>query len=237
MSNIKTQLKMHYINSKKSFVIFWSIILAITVFGFGIALYLRSKGYTDKFTTNNIAAVVIFGAISSMVAYNETLPYILNMGSTRKSFVFSFAAYNMLLSLVLSVIFSILSIFERLVYKMLGFTESSIGNMAVASSLSNILSSLLFCFAITLAAAAISALIASIYYLKGMMFLFGMGAVMMLLMFIPGVRMAVFDALKFIVLSFIGSGGALKMLLFSLMVFLVCYIIIYPMARVSQVKR
>ncbi|MPN02399.1 hypothetical protein SDC9_149615 [bioreactor metagenome] len=69
------------------------------------------------------------------------------------------------------------------------------------------------------------------------MFLFGMGAVMMLLMFIPGVRMAVFDALKFIVLSFIGSGGALKMLLFSLMVFLVCYIIIYPMARVSQVKR
>lgn len=234
MSNIKTQLKMHYINSKKSFFIFWSIILAITVFGFVIALYLRSQGYTDKFTTNNIVAVVIFGAVSSMVAYNETLPYILNMGSTRRSFVFSFAAYNMLLSLVLSVIFSILSILERLVYKMLGFTESFIGNMSVTSSLSNILSNLLLCFAVTLAAAAIFALIAGIYYLKGMMFLFGMGAVMMLLMFIPGVRIAVFHALKFIVSNFIGS---INILLLSLAVFLACYIIIYLLARISQVKR
>ena len=237
MSNMKTQLKMHYINSKKSFVIFWSIMLAITVLGFGIALYLRSKGYNGNFTTNNLSAVVIFGAVSSMVAYNETLPYILNMGSTRKSFVLSFAAYNMLLSLVLSIILSVVSVLEHSVYKMLGFTESTIGNMVIGSSISSIFSNLWLCFAVTLVAAALFALIAAIYYLKGMMFLFGMGAVIMLLMFIQEVRMAAFHALEFIALNIIGRGDFFKMIFISLAFFLACYIIIYPMARISQVKR
>lgn len=234
---MKAQLKMHYINSKKSYVIFWSIMLGITVLGFMIALYLRNRGYTGNFNGNNMPAVIIFGAISSMVAYNETFPYVLNMGSTRKNFVINFAAYNILLSLILSVTFTILSLVESFVNKLLGFSNKYIGQIIMDFSLTEILYKIVICFSFTLAISALFALIAGIYYKKGMMFLFGIGAAIMLIMFIPGVAMKVGKALEFIIMSLINKEGYMTMILYSLALFLACYMIIYPLARVSQVKR
>ena len=80
-------------------------------------------------------------------------------------------------------------------------------------------------------------LISSIYYLKGMMYLFGIGAVVILLMFFPQVRASAFKALMFIVMTFSREISSYKLILYSLAFSLGCYIIMYLIARISQVKR
>ena len=237
MSNLKAQLKMHYLNSKKSFIIFWSIMLAISALGFAIALYLRSNGYSSDFSTNNISATVIFGAISSMVAYNETFKYTLNMGCTRKNFVIGFMVYNIVLALVLSIIFNILMINEYLIFKAMSFNANIFGYTANSISIQHIWSNILLNAVTILAAAALFGLIASIYYLKGMMYLFGIGAAVIVMFFFPGVRAAAFEALMFIYNSFTGIISPLMLILYTLAFSLACYGIIYPLARISQVKR
>lgn len=237
MNSMKAQLKMHYMNTKKGFMIFWAIIAAITVIGMLIALYLRSEGYNGKFTVNNMPGVVLFGSVSSMVAYYETMPYALNMGRTRKNFVLSFAAYNVLLSLSLSVTLIVLSLVESSIYTLLGFSHIYIGQIILGMGITEILSKLLLTFSITLAMSALFALITSIYYKKGMMFLFGLGALIMLTMFIPGVGASAAKALEFIILSLLNKEGYAMTILYSLGFFLACYLIIYPLARVSQAKR
>jgi len=238
MNKIKSQLKMHYINSKLSFIIFWSIMLSISVLGILISIFLRSRGYHGVIVTNNFIAVVVFGAISGLVAYNETLPYMLNMGITRKSFVFGFIAYNIILSIVLSILFALLTLLEGLVYNLLGFTSQQMDHLFFSAfSKGEILERVLLYFAITLVATAFFTLVGSIYYKKGMMFLFGLGALIMLLMFIPGVPQAVFEALKPMILSLTGDKGYLLLMLYSMIFLLACYAIIYPLARTSQIKR
>ncbi|SHI79847.1 hypothetical protein [Lutispora thermophila] len=235
MNRIKSHLKMHYLNSKKSFVIFWSIMFAISALGILISIYFKSRGYESVIITNSIVAVVIFGAVSGMVCYNETLPYMLNMGITRKDFIFGFAIYNILLSLIMSVIYTLLSIWEWLMYKLLGFNYEHFGQFF--SGVKGIFEMTWICFLVTLCATVLFTLIASIYYKKGMMFLFGIGALIMLLMFIPGVTQAVFGFLESLVLSCAGGKGYIMMTLYSLAFFLLCYLIIYPLARTSQIKR
>ena len=228
---------MHYLNSKTSYIIFWSIMLAISGLGFAIALYFKSKGLSSDFSTNNIAATIIFGAISSMVTYNETFKYTLNMGCTRKNFVLGFVVYNILLALTLSIIFNILMINEFLIYKAIGFNASVFGYNIGSLIIKQIWSNILFQAAVILAFAALSGLIGSIYYLKGMMYIFGIGAAVIVLFFFPGVRAASFDALMFIYNSFTGIIGPFALILYALLFSLVCYILIYGIARVSQVKR
>lgn len=228
---------MHYLNSKKSYIIFWSIMVAISVLGFAIALYLKSNGWSSDFSTNNIAATIIFGSISSMVAYNETFKYTLNMGCTRKNFVLGFVVYNILLSLTLSIIFNILMINEFLIFKAMGLNASVFGYNISSLIIKQIWSNILLHAAIILAFAALSGLIASIYYLKGMMYLFGIGAAIIVLFFFPGVRAAAFEALMFIYNSFTGIISPFMLILYTLAFSLACYGIIYPLARISQVKR
>ncbi|NLM42610.1 MAG: hypothetical protein GX201_01100 [Clostridiales bacterium] len=235
MNRIQSHLKVHYVNSKKSFVIFWSIMFAISIIGILITLYSRSKGFKGTITINHMPAVVIFGAISGLVSYNETLPYMLNMGITRKSFILGFIAYNIVLSLVLSILFVLLTLWETLAYNLLGFTSQQIGH--IFTGVEGVFSRAWLCFIITLAATVIFTLIASIYYKKGMMFLFGIGALIMLIMFIPGVAAAVFRVLEYIVLYLIGDKGYPIKTFYSMVFFLACYLIIYPLTRTSQVKR
>lgn len=237
MNRIKSHLKMHYINSKLSFIIFWSIMLAISIIGILVTLLVRSRGYDGIIITNNFIAVVVFGAISGLVAYNETLPYMLNMGITRKNFVLGFIAYNIALSIALSIIFVLLSLWERLAYILLGITSQQIGKMFIDFSIGDIFQKVCVYFAIILAVTAFFTLIGSIYYKKGIMFLFGIGALIMLLMFIPGVPQAIIEGVKPIILSFMGDKGYLILTLYSLAFFLICYSIIYPLARTSQIKR
>lgn len=237
MSKIEAQLKMHYFNSKKSFIIFWSIMFAISALGLTIALYLRSRGHSGNFSTNNISAVIIFCAISSMVAYNETFPCILNMGCTRKDFTIGFMIYNIALSLVLSIIFNILIINEHVIFKAMGFNTNIFGYATNSISLWNMWSNILLHAAFLLIVAALLGLISSIYYLKGMMYLFGIGAVVILLMFFPQVRASAFKALMFIVMTFSREISSYKLILYSLAFSLGCYIIMYLIARISQVKR
>lgn len=234
---MKAQLKMHYINSKKSFAIFWSIMFAITIIGFAVSLYIRSRGYNGRFTINNTPAVVIFASLSSVVSYNETFPYVMNMGKTRKNFVLSFAAYNILLSLILTAFITILSLFESSVYRLLGFSKENIGQMMESFSVTEIFPQMVIYFAVTLAAAALSALIGGIYYKKGMMFLFGIGALIMLLMFIPGVRVSAFKAMEFIILDIMSAINPIIPVLASAAFASVCFMIIYPITRCTQIKR
>lgn len=235
MNRIKSHLKMHYLNLKKSFAIFWSIMFAISVLGILIALYARSRGYNGSISIHNLPAVVIFGAISGLVSYNETLPYMLNIGVTRKNFILGFAVYSIVLSLILSVIFTFLTLWETLIYNLLGFSSQQIGQ--IFTGVEEVFARTWLCFIITLAATVFFTLIASIYYKKGMMFIFGIGALIMLLIFIPGVPKAVFGVIEALILSFTGDKGYLIMTLYSLVFFLACYSIIYPLARTSQVKR
>ena len=237
MSKIKAQLKMYYINSKKSFIIFWSIMLAISVLGLAIVLYLRSKGHSGDFSTNNISAVVIFGAISSMVVYNETLPYILNMGCTRKDFVIGFMSYNAVLSLVLSILFNILVLSEYFIYKVLGFNPHILGYVGNGISLSQVWYNILLQAAFLLAVVALFGLLSCINYLKGMMYLFGIGAVVILLMFFSEVRAAALKAIMFIAMAFVGEISSYRLILYSLVFSALCYAVMYPIARISQVKR
>lgn len=237
MNRIKSHLKMHYINTKMSLIIFWSIMFAISVLGILIALYASSRGYNGTITISHMPAVVIFGAISGLVSYNETLPYMLNMGITRKNFILGYALYNTVLSLILSVIFTFLTLWESLLYNLLGFSNQQIGQIFTAFSIGEIFDRIWSCFIITLAVTAFFTLVGSIYYKKGIMYLFGIGALIMLVMFIPGVAAGVFRVLEYIILYLTGDKGYLTMTLFSLAFFLACYSIIYPLARTSQVKR
>lgn len=237
MNKISAQLKMHYLNSRKSYEIFWSIMLAISILGFAIALYLRGKGYGGGLTANNIIATLIFCAISSSVSYYETFPYTINMGCTRKDFTFGFMAYNFVLSLSLSIIFNLLIIFEYLLFKIAGFNPILIGysdNVVTALRFfSNIMMNTTFLMAI----AALFALLSGINYLKGKMYLFAIGGLLIVLMFIPNIRAMAFEILKFIGYAFIGMSNPYTLSLYFLAVFILCYVLIYPIARVTQIKR
>lgn len=250
MSNIGAQLRMHYINSKKSYIIFWTIMMMVSALGIIIALYLRTRGYDGELTTNNITATVIFCAISSAVAYHETFPYTLNMGCTRKDFTIGFMVYNIALAFSLAFIFNIYIIIEYLLYKILGFNVNFYGYtansvhlqgfheiVARGFGLPHIWSNIMLHGAFLMAIAGLFTLLFSINYLKGKMYLFGLGGLVIVLMFLPKIRDGVIRALMYIYFTFIGKFGAFKLTLYSLIFFILCYILIYPITRVTQVKR
>lgn len=237
MNRVSSQLKMHYVNSKKSFIIFWSIMLAISVLGILVSVYVRSRGYDGIIIKNNIIAVVIFAAVSGLVSYVETLPYLLNVGITRKSFVLGFIVYNTVLSVVLSAVFVLLTLLESLAYKLLGFTNLQMTLFFTTFSITEILVTFLLYFAIILAITALFTLMGSIYYKKDGMFLLGLGTLILLIMFIPGVAAKILTIMEYLVLSLFGEKNYLPLILFSIGLFVICYLIIYPLARTSQIRR
>lgn len=250
MNRIGAQLKMHYLNSKKSYAIFWSIMLFITIAGIIIAFYLKSRGFEGQITTNNITATVVFCAISSAVAYYETFPYSLNMGCTRKDFTYGFMVYNMALSFTLAFIYNLLMIGEYLVCKGFGYNVNLYGYTAGEIELLQeygyvvniinfqlIFSNILLLMTFLMAIAALFTLFTSINYLKGTMYLFGIGGLIIVLMFLPKIREVFFHTTWFIFMTFTGKVAPGKLTFYSLIAFVICYMLIFPIVRITEVKR
>lgn len=250
MNRIGAQLRMHYLNSKRSYVIFWSIILFVTVVGIITAFYLKSRGFEGQITTNNITATVVFCAISSAVAYYETFPYTLNMGCTRKDYTYGFMVYNIALSFTLAFINNLLMIGEYLVCKgfgynvnLYGYTAGEIGLLQEYGYVVNIInfrlifSNILLLMTFLMAIAALFTLLTIINYLKGTMYLFGIGGLIIVLMFLPKIRVTFFESMWFIFMTFAGKVSPVKLTLYSLAVFAICYILIFPIVRVTEVKK
>lgn len=237
MNRVYPQLRMHYANSKKAFIIFWSVMIAISVLGILISIYIRSRGHDGIIIKNSGIAVVVFAAITGLVSYIETLPYMLNMGVTRKNFVLGFIVYSITLSIVLSVLFVLLTLLESLAYKLLGFTGQQMTLLFTSFSIREILGKILIYFAIILSITAFFTLIGSIYYRKGAMFLLGLGALTVFIIFIPGVAVKIVKILEYLILPLFGEKGHFTLTLYSIATFLVCYLIIYPLARTSQIRR
>lgn len=228
---------MHYHNSKKSLIIFWSVMASVSLMGFSIGLYLRSRGYDSSITTNNIAAAVIFCAIMSAVSYHETFPYVLSMGCTRKGFAIGFATYNILFSLFIATVFNILVIIEFFVFRAMGFSPNIYGYMDNTINLQQFMFNILFHTVLLMGISALTALLLSIYNLKGMLYLYELGGLIIVAMFIPKVRESTFEALRYMGLALLRMVSPTKFIIYFLLFFAACYLMILPIAKATQVKR
>lgn len=237
MNKVIPQLKMHYLNNKKSLIIFWTIMVCISFIGISLALYLRSRGIEGSVTTNNSAAIIIFAAIASAVSYSETFPYVISIGCTRKDFIYGFIAYCISLSLVMSLAFNVLVLGDYAIFKLLGFNIQTFGYVGGEITLMNFCSNVLLHFTFLAAISALFGLIVSITYLKGIMYLFGIGGLFIVSMFFSKARELAFEIMRFIGVTFVGLIRPYKMIGFSLLFFFIFSLLIYPITRITQVKR
>ncbi|MDQ0340696.1 hypothetical protein J2S00_003522 [Caldalkalibacillus uzonensis] len=79
MPNLKPVLKLYMLDIKHSYVIFWSILCAVSVLSFVLAVSMPDI----TFGVSSNFAVYIYLSISGFLMVKETLPYILGMNITR----------------------------------------------------------------------------------------------------------------------------------------------------------
>ncbi|GAA0371055.1 hypothetical protein [Bacillus horti] len=83
MQNIKGVMTLHWIDLRKSLVIFWSILILFTLVAL---LFTLTVGNRSIMMSGNIAAYVYLG-ITGFISIREIFSYALGFGSTRKNYM------------------------------------------------------------------------------------------------------------------------------------------------------
>lgn len=93
MKEIRAVLQLHWIDTRLSFTIFWSILTAVTIISLVISLSLTE----GNMVIGGAPAIYIYLAIHSFINVRETFPFALGMGSTRRNYhIGTFIAFAVL---------------------------------------------------------------------------------------------------------------------------------------------
>jgi hypothetical protein len=140
MEGIKRQIKYQITDTKKAFIIFWAIVIAVDIlfyilntriasnafFGTGsITSVIDASGQSVStrylnVTGQNIIAIWIFIIVYSMIMYYESFPTALGFSATRKDFYIGAVAHNLVLCFAMAVIEGILLKMDRIFIKAIG---------------------------------------------------------------------------------------------------------------------
>ncbi|MBC8081469.1 MAG: hypothetical protein H7X86_14070 [Gorillibacterium sp.] len=109
MKPIQAMLKLHYINGRFGFIIFWSIYLSI--FALSTVLLYRF-GDTSTTVSGGTIALFIFVFVSGIVSLKETFPYTLGMNLRRVDYMISIILAFISLSVCMGIVNLIMSFIE-----------------------------------------------------------------------------------------------------------------------------
>lgn len=241
MFRLKQGIQLQYLNMKPGFMIFWGVILLIIVFQYLTFFYFvpRGAGGTISVQTvvgGHLVAVVIFMGIATGAQCWETMPYSLNLGSTRGEFWLASTVFNFLHSLVMAGILVVLSLAERVFFTVFGWEHHFMGAVS-AIDLGIVLTFLIVNFAVIAVAAAVVFLAVFIVYRYGGKTLMVLGAALVSgVIVFPAFRSAMVQCFKYVFLIAFGREnpwlGVGLLLVFSFL----CYLLAYPLVKGSQVK-
>lgn len=113
-------------NIRHSFIVFWSILLALLLVTVGSTLL-----FPDSVVSFQLSApLYAFAAVIGYWSVNNAFPYLIKMGSTRKNIFLSFGVYALLLALANAVLSNTINNFVTL---LIG-TERDVGIITVTEN-------------------------------------------------------------------------------------------------------
>lgn len=139
MEGLKRQIKFQVMDSKKAFIIFWGIVLAVNILFYylnGTAPDNVSYGTSYNITTeltgesinthyinvagSNVIAIGVFIIVCCMVMYYETFPTAIGFSSTRRDYYLGVLASNVILCFAMAVIEGVLLKLDKYIVRAVG---------------------------------------------------------------------------------------------------------------------
>jgi hypothetical protein len=108
-SKIKAMMRLHYMDTMHSFVIFWSILIAV----FLLSCYLTYQFSDSRVMFSGWFAVYIYALVGGVVTVNGTLPVALGWSVTRRDYYLATVIHYVLVSFALSVVYALLYGIEK----------------------------------------------------------------------------------------------------------------------------
>lgn len=107
-SKIKAMMRLHYMDTMHSFVIFWSILIGL----FLLSCYLTYQFSDGAIMFSGWFAVYIYALVGGVVTVNGTLPVALGWSVTRRDYYLATLLHYLLVSFALSVMYALLYMIE-----------------------------------------------------------------------------------------------------------------------------
>jgi hypothetical protein len=131
MNLIKPILKLHMIDSKFSYTIFWSILITVSIVA---VLLVASMTKGSLYFGSNIA-VYIYLMIHAKVALKETFPYALGMGSTRKHYYLGTILFYILFAVLTASIQNLFNITGEFLFRLINLESIHLTHLGLLDAL------------------------------------------------------------------------------------------------------
>jgi hypothetical protein len=196
MEGLKRQIRYQVMDSKKAFIIFWGIAIAVNIlfywlnaisdsnstFGTGeIITVVESNGSITNtrylnVAGSNIIAIGIFIIVYNMIMYYEAFPMAIGFSSTRKNFYLGAVVHNSVLCLAMAAVEGILLKLDRYIITAMG--EKYLDKFLMFNLKSNnILYTVVILFLVFLLICSVFNLLGAILYKYGYKFWIGFFAI------------------------------------------------------------
>lgn len=160
---LKAMLYFFGADLRHSFLIFWSILIAITIISIIGALVLTNFENGKVFLTISMP-VYVYAAILGFITVKESLPFVIKMGGTRKNFFIAIGILFLGLSLLIGLIQNIL---HSLINILLNIFEINNFNLLHVAAIMQQQDSLLYRFSIDI---CLSFFFLSTFFFLGLIF-------------------------------------------------------------------
>lgn len=121
---IKGSLYFLLTNTRYSLLIFWTILMSITVITLTVSYLL--KGIDNSFMTLSLTGpIYVYCAILGFLTVKESIPFSIKIGATRKNFFISLGIFFLGVSIAKSIVASIIQVFISFIKPKIGIDNFS----------------------------------------------------------------------------------------------------------------
>lgn len=246
MKRLGNHLKLHYLNIRKSFLIFWAVVLGIVILNLALAVIFSADQVPigiyrvivgdetyQPFVVFVMMSVYIYMFLEAPGVFTETYGFVIGLGSTRKHYYLGLIAFFLLLAAAMAVVLGLLFGLVTLLYK--SFELEQVNFLQLFQHYqggSGLFPHMVFYFSLLAAATALRSTLNLLYYRNGKVFwLYVLVAASTLLIF-PTIRQWAWDFILFFALERSLPLFTLKMLGLTALLFLCGW----PVVRKAAVR-
>lgn len=133
MKELKANLVYLIYDHRYSITVFWSVLVASTALLFAVSYFISEAHMGLSLSL----AIYIFCAITGFLITKETFPFLIKLGSTRKTFLFSAIVFNVLLAVFMSAVAVAVDQIVKIVVKMANVANFQVFNMLEGTTLAS----------------------------------------------------------------------------------------------------